>query len=204
MIYQALNLIATELNAHLNTIGPLDMSNDDDVQISNIAFFQSGVTPDPVINNKVVLTLLRIEEETVLKNVPAYRKNYATNQTEYKNPPVHLNLYLLFSINSNNYHNALTYLSRIIRFFQYKNVFDQKNTPPIASTNPHDQLSNFKLIMDMYSPSFEEANNIWGMLGGRHLPNVMYKVRLLGLELDLIKEGQGLIQQIKINDPTTV
>ncbi|MEO1517067.1 MAG: DUF4255 domain-containing protein [Bacteroidota bacterium] len=205
MIYQALKLIATELNSHLNAIGQLDSGvNDDEVQIANIATLDSGLTADPPIANKVVLTMVRMEEESSLKNISTRRKNLSTDQTEYRNPPVHVHLYLLFSINSNDYENALTYLSRVVRFFQSKNVFTSKNTPPISSTNAHDQLNHFKLILDMYSPSFEEANNIWGMLGGRQLPHVMYKMRMLELELDQVKDRRPDIRNIKINDPTTV
>jgi len=204
MIFQAINLIATELNTYLNSVGPLDVSDGDDVHVANIALLESSITANPSLTNKVVLTLVRIEEEATLKNVPTYRKNYATNKTEYKNPPVHLNLYLLFSVNSSSYTNALTYLSRIVRYFQYKNVYTHTNTAAPASTNPIDQLTDFKLIMDLYSPTFEETNNIWGTLGGKQLPHVMYKARMLELELDLIKDGRDAIQEITINDPLSV
>ena len=204
MIYQAINQIATELNDHLNSVAS-SPSGDDDVLIGNIATAgTSELTSDPVIDSKVVITLIRLEEETTLKNVPAYRKNHTTNLTEYKNAPVYLNMYLLFTVNNSKYKDALTFLSRVIRFFQYKNVFDHKNSPLVPPTNSHDQMTSFKLIMDLYSPSFEEANNIWGMLGGRQLPSVMYKVRMLEQELDIVKDGQGVIQNIQIKDPLTV
>lgn len=204
MISQAINLIATELNTYLNSVGPLGGPNDDEVTVGNIAMLESNGQQNNNLNNRVVLTLVRIEEETTLKNIPTYRKNYATNKTEYKNPPVHLNLYLLFSVNNSNYNNALTYLSRIVRYFQYKNVFTQKNSAAPTSINPVDQLSDYKLILDLFSPSFEECNNIWGTLGGKQLPHVMYKARMLELELDLMSDGREAIQEIQINDPLSV
>ena len=45
-----------------------------------------------------------------------------SNEAHYDNPPVNLNLYLLFSVCMPNYEHALIYLSHVIGFFQGKEI----------------------------------------------------------------------------------
>ncbi len=196
MILHALQIIQTELNQHLNSIAA---QSDDTVVIGNIGVLESqDYTPD--LGDNIVLSLIRIQEEATLKNQLNGQRNMATGRMEYKNPPVPINLYLLFAVNSNSYANALTYQSRIIRFFQSKNVFTHLNSVPVNNISDHDRLRSFRLILDLYSPSFEENNHIWSVLGSKQLPYVMYKMRLLELELEQISQTGGLIEEIVVND----
>jgi hypothetical protein len=111
---------------------------------------------------------------------------------------VHLNIYLLFSMTSTSYENALKYLSWIIKFFQQKNVFTPANTP--SASKPSSAEMNFKMILDLYSPTFEEANFLWSTLGGKQLPSVIYKLRLLELEHEITQEVRGVVKEIDINE----
>lgn len=95
----------------------------------------------------------------------------------------------------------MTYLSRVIRFFQSKNVFTELNTDPILSgINEMDRFENFRLLMDLYSPSFEEANHLWSMMGGKQLPFVMYKLRALDLEFRTISSTGQRVEEIHVVD----
>lgn len=201
MIYQALKLVATELNTYLNT---LTDASDDLVILGNIALIDSktesggsggGSAP---LEDKVLLTLVNIREENTLKNLPAYRVDSFNKQTEYKNPAVNLNLYILFSVTSNNYQNALLYLSRVISFFQGKRIFTNHNTTIPSATPSIEDMENFRLILDLYSPNFEETNYLWGTLGGKQFPSALYKVRLVEIEREeLISESRGVIESIQ-------
>lgn len=202
MIYQALKLIATELNTYLDS---LTEASDDLVLLGNIAMIESkmeaggggggGAAP---LEDKILLTLVNIQEENTLKNLPAQRLDSFAKQTEYRNPAVNLNLYILFSVTNNNYQNALLYLSRIISFFQGKRIFTNQNTPVPSATPSIEDMENFRLIMDLYSPNFEETNYLWGTLGGKQFPSVLYKVRLVEIEReDLVKETRGIIKTIQ-------
>ena len=87
----------------------------------NIALLENnGTGGENPIEQKVVLSLVNIEEEKRLKNTPPYKKQ--NGEVEFINPPVYVNLYLLFSANFDNYNNALIRLSRVIEFFQGKTV----------------------------------------------------------------------------------
>ena len=109
-----------------------------------------------------------------------------------------LNSCILFSATTtNSYENALIYLSRLIRFFQSKNVFTPYNSATVPISNPYDEMTDFKLILDLYSPSFEEQNHFWGTLGGKQYPSVLYQMRLLELKRDEVVEGAGVIEEIE-------
>lgn len=204
MILQVLKILSTELETFLDTFSE-DTSAESRVVIGNIAFHEvDKYRPNSVensIEDKVVMTLVRVEEESSLKNNLHYSRNVPDSTIEYHNPKVNVNLFVMFSFNSLFYENALTYLSRVIRFFQSKNVFTQENSlPAAAGINALDQLDTYKIMMDLYSPKFEEANHLWGMLGGKQLPFVMYKIRVLDLEFRRISETNPRIEEIQIVD----
>jgi hypothetical protein len=92
-------------------------------------------------------------------------------------------------------------LSRVIRFFQFRNVFTQDNVAPSSidqgtPSNALDQLSSFKLIFDLYSPTMEEINHLWGTLGGKQYPFVLYTMRLLDLQFKAIQSENSVITEI--------
>ncbi len=151
----------------------------DEVVLGNIAFWDeltSPRTPSPA--NKIVMTLVKTEEEYALKNQTNHRRNPVSGNLEYVNPPVFLNLTVLFSVNTNDYEKAMTFLSRIIGYFQFQRVFTENN-----ATIPVDvMIEHFQFNVSMLSPSFEELNNLWSMLGGKLIPSVLYKFQLQKLE----------------------
>jgi Pvc16 N-terminal domain len=197
MFIHSLQIIRQELNAYLNSIGP---DSNDEVQLGNIS--QLDIPAQGEIGgmkNKIVISLINVREEKTLKNSPFTRRNDVTLKTEYFNPPVFLNLYVLISACQDNLVNALTYLSRITTFFQSKNVFTHQNTVPITDTTTvpeSEKMEEFKLIMDLYSPSFEELNHIWGTLGGKQLPSLVYVVRLVEVKPKKLNATSGVIEEI--------
>ena len=196
MIYQALEIIKSELQ---NYIEPFLKGKGDEVVLGNIAFLDFPLNGNELgskLYQKIVLNLVKISEEGTLKNLPHYE--ITGQKTTYKNPPVVLNLCLLITTGTHMesyFETSLIYLSHIIRFFQGKHVFTNRNTAT-ALEDDHGELEQFKLIMDMYSPSFEEANYIWSTLGGRQLPHVCYKIRLIELERGLKQEERGVVEEV--------
>ena len=127
-------------------------------------------------------------------------RNDITLSTVYENPPVFLNFQILITATHTDYTNALLVLSRAIRFFQFKNVFTQDNVEPLSITknqpsNPLDQLESFKLIFDLYSPTMEEVNHLWGTLGGKQYPFVRMS-RMLDLKFNAVQSESGVITDI--------
>ena len=85
---------------------------------------------------------------------------------------------------SKNYDTSLISISKVIEFFQGKKVFTSSNTVYNRDNVAFEILDDFRFILEIYSPSFEELNNIWGTLGGRQMPSVIYKVQLIQIERD--------------------
>ena len=142
--------------------------------------------------NKAVISLVNVEEDRISRPQELVTRQAGLGIT-YQQPPVLLNLYILFVMNLKSQDAALKWLSAIIRFFQYQPVFT-----PLT----HPALNNGieKLMVDMHTLNFEQSNQLWSMLGGKYLPSVMYKVRQITVDENAIQAGGGFIRSITIND----
>ncbi|MEZ4848557.1 MAG: DUF4255 domain-containing protein [Bacteroidia bacterium] len=189
MISESLKIIKAELGRHIGNLN--DNGSEKDVVLGNISQLENDETG--ILKDKVVITLVNSEEESALKNSSSfYRSNGALT---FQNPPVYLNLYLLFTANwPGNYEVALSRLSSVMEFFQGKNIFTIQNSPnSIADqesfTDP--DFIELRLILDMYTMTFEQINHLWGSLGGKQIPFLMYKMRLVKIDSDkVIREGK--------------
>lgn len=197
MISHALTIVINELNKHLaDTYGSVTPQ----VGLGNLAegfvIGNGGVSRD-----MLYLSVVNIKEEKALKNLPSHVRNDATLRVTYENPPVFLNLQILMVATHLIYTDALLMLSRAICFFQFKNVFTQDNVVPGSITTnrplqPLDRLESFKLIFDLYSPTMEEVNHLWGTLGGKQYPFVLYMLRMLDLKFQAVQSESGLITEV--------
>lgn len=197
MIAHALTIIQKELDTHLKVY---DAASTGKVVLGNMA---EGINTagTGVDRDKLVITIVNIKEEKTLKNLPNYVRNDAALKVSYENPPVFLNFLLLLTATHLSYISATVYLSRAIRFFQYKNVFTQDDVAAGSLVAPEqvmeaDQLVTFKLILDLYSPSIEEVNHLWGTLGGKQYPFVLYMMRMLDLKYKGESKETGLITDV--------
>jgi hypothetical protein len=194
MIDLALDFLWRQMNTYLRM--KLDpASNDDFIQLANISHLNDAEQGNGGNGNNAsqnaFLCLVNIEEDRISKSQENFIRK--ENSVVYKNPRVLLNLYVLFAVNLSGYTEALKRLSLIIQFFQYRNVFDSTNSPSLNTKIE-------KLIADMYSLNFEQANQLWGTLGGKYLPSVLYKIRLVGIEEEAIDAESGFIKIISINN----
>ncbi len=191
MIYHSLIFLAEQLNSYLKTTDGNAGLASDFTKLKNVAH----LTDDEVKNlDNVLITLVNISEEFTMKNNPNFAKQ--GEQVNYRNAPLNLNLYVLFSVcNTSSYEKSLIFLSHIISFFQGKNTFTKQNSPTTK-----DDMGDFRLILDIYSPTFEQANYLWSTLGGKQLPYVMYRVRLVEIFRDNVTESRGVIKQIEFNE----
>lgn len=140
----------------------------DDVIIENLAG-DNG----PANLNGVVITLLKVEEEFALKNGKHHRLTQSF-KVSFQNRKVFTNLYIIISCHD-GYETSLTKLSKVIEFFQGKNIFTHLD----GHADEIDVDENYKLIVELQDFSFEKINYIWSLFGGQHKPCVFYKVRLL-------------------------
>ena len=71
------------------------------------------------------ITLVNVEEEPTLRNLPTVER--IGGALLRQEPPVHLNLYLLFSFEFQTYETSLLHLSNTIGLFQEKRVYTAAN-----------------------------------------------------------------------------
>jgi hypothetical protein len=200
MIAHALTIVINEINQHLDDVFQMSAPA---ASLGNLAegFAGGGPGSGGVARNRLILSVVNIKEEKALKNLPNYVRDDVSLKASYENPPVFLNLQILISATHTNYSDALLVLSRAICFFQHKNVFTPDNVSPGSITanapnNPLDQLEAFKLIFDLYSPTMEEVNHLWGTLGGKQYPFVLYMLRMIDLKFKAVQSESGLITEV--------
>lgn len=174
MIDTAISLLKKEL---LNYLSFKDTTAT--VVVDNIGMLETA-NGDKLANN-IVITVVNLEEESTLKNQPPLR--YAPpNSALYQNPPVFLNLYVLFTSNywGDQYLFALQRISYVVQFVQSKNIFSYAASTDGPFTTDPDLLS-LKFTLELYTLTFEQLNHLWGSLGGRQIPFAMYKLRLVAI-----------------------
>ena len=177
MIYKALTFLEKELSHYIET------EYEREVAMTYVVS-QEGST-DPKEDDSILLTLINIEEEKILKSQSPYIKKINGSSVKI-NPEIKLNLQILFTANFKDYKEAIKSLSGVFRFFQANNVFDHQNSPAL---DPEID----KLILELITPSFEQLNHMWGFLGAKYMPSVMYKVRMLTIqESKVIESVEGV------------
>ncbi|MBL4704869.1 MAG: DUF4255 domain-containing protein [Flavobacteriales bacterium] len=184
MIFETLKILADQVNSYFGSTS---------ITIENVAIVDSQNERADDIDDTVILSLINLQEENTLKNFP--NKYNESNKVQYKNPIVNLNLFILFSANRGTYVQSLSDISKIVEFFQGKKVFTQANSVYNRLDPTLEAIGNFKFTIDLYTPSFEELNFIWGTLGGRQLPSVLYKLSLVKIERDIVQRQAGLISE---------
>lgn len=182
MIESVVKTLKDELVVYLDLVGGLDEPATNIVQVSHLF----GSTGEP-ITKELGITLVNIEEDRINKaNNPYVKTADGFNKV---NPEIKLNLFLLFTANfDTNYTEALKFISYVIRFFQSKSVFTTENTPGL---DPEIK----KIIAELHPMSFEQQNYLWGMIGGKYLPSVLYKLRLL-----VVQEGLPVTNVAEIQE----
>lgn len=196
MIAHALTIVKNELEAHLATFG----GNAPHTELGNPAEI-AAANGNGAARSKVLLSVVNIQEERTLKNVPTYVRDDAALRVRYENPPTFLNLAVLVTATHTAYTDALRALSRALLFFQFRNVFTHENVDPQslsdgAPVNDLDRLIEFKLIFNLWSPTLEEVNDMWGMLGGKQFPFALYSMRMLELRFRATQREAGLITEV--------
>lgn len=204
MVSHALTIVVNELEKHLSdTYGNPAVSPQ--VRLGNIAEGIGGGQNAASLPRDVLgVSMVNIREEKTLKNISNQVRNDAALKVVFENPPVFLNCSILIVATHTIYSNALLVLSRAIRFFQFRNVFDQDSVAPSsistnAPANALDRLETFKLVFDLHSPTMEELNHLWGTLGGKQYPFALYTLRLVELQFKAAQGETGLITEV-VND----
>ena len=176
MLDLALKFIAVELNSYLRA-----RTNSDFGQ-AEIGRVVDDAGKWAIKEDHIGLALLSLEEERAAKGqVP--EGTLINGRYVMLEPPLRLNLYLVAAAYFKQYDVSLRYLSLVLTFFQSRPLFTPERYPAL---DPRID----RLAADLYSPGFEQLNQIWTSIGGKQLPSAVYRLRLIALQ-DLEPSGIG-------------
>jgi len=169
MIYAAVSHISKQLNQFFKR--SFDLS-EDVVVLSNMMDLGASLAPN--IDNKLLVFLVNIEKETVSQR-QANPGSSERSASSY--PPVFLNMYVMIAANfsGSNYPEALKFISNTVSYFQRQPVFDHQQSPEL------DKRIN-KLTLDIENLNIQDLSSLWGVLSGKYLPSVLYKVRMVSFD----------------------
>ena len=201
MIYRTLEFLRSNVNQYIQGQNP-DPDDPGTTSAEDLVTLGEVSLIDPSNNGSgnetIYMSLVYTEEESALKNSSPYFTRGTS--IEMKNPPVFLNLGIVFCANfTSNYATALQRLSEVISYFQSKTVFNFSSAP-VPETSPFiltaDQRNDLEVKVEMMKLSLEEINHLWSILRVRVMPFVMYKVRIVQLEASRKFAGGGTIKEI--------
>jgi hypothetical protein len=151
--------------------------HEDVVVVSNI--LEQDGTVATHVDNKIVVSLVNIEKEVF----PLTRHYGATTHSRStdSNEPIHFNLYLMVAsyFSGSNYQEGLKFLSKTISYFHSHNMFDHQNSPTLDRNID-------KIVLDIENQSIDDMSKLWGMLSGKYLPSLLYKVRMITYDANAV------------------
>lgn len=186
MIDAAIAHLAKELNQYLKRI--FDLA-EDVVVVSNI--LEQDGTVATHVNNKIVVSLVNISKDTVPFRQKALG-NVGNDRAVISSQPVFLNIYLMFSayFSGSNYQEGLKFISNTIAFFQGQPLFDHHTSPDLDR-----QID--RLILDIENLDINDLSNLWGILSGKYLPSILYKVRMVTVDSMAVRAQTSILSKPK-------
>jgi len=135
-----------------------------------------------IAQDSLGLTVINVEEERVFRaQLPAYA--IVDGRQVLQEPEVKLNLHVLVTANFRVYEEALRYLSLVLAFFQSHHAFT-------ADASPSLDARIGKLTAELQTLGYEQLNQVWAFVGGKQLPSVVYKIRLVVVQDQQISSVQ--------------
>lgn len=172
MIDSAMTLVSSQLNQHLQRT--FDLA-EDVVVVSNILEQDGSLLSH--VDNKLAMFLVNIEKDEFPHRRHPDGGTVGADRAVTGYTPVYLNLYVMFAGNfsGGNYIESLKFISNTISYFQRRPVFDHDNTPDL---DPRIE----KLVLDIENLPITDLANLWGILSGKYMPSILYKMRMVGFD----------------------
>jgi hypothetical protein len=118
--------------------------------------------------------LVNIDEERVLKSQLPDTVLLNGRQVVLQ-PELKLNLTMLIAANFSQYDIALRQLSWVLTFFQSHPGFTRDRCPGLDP-----RIERF--TVELQSLTYDQVNQLWAAIGGKQLPSVVYRVRLVAVQ----------------------
>lgn len=189
MIVEALNVIVELINVYISP-----SSTDDPLLLTNISKYNDGNEFSAALNDKLILSIVNIEEDRIAKSPENYTKE--NSMVHYKNPATPINLTVLFAATHTDYQQAILLIEKVIRFFQIKHAFTPGNTPELRTVNEVNNINIEKIIFDWVNLNLEQVNQLWTSLGGHYMPSVVMKMRMFSIDEHQVQKEELPVKEI--------
>ncbi len=187
MINTAIGYVLTELNSYFDLQSG---SAAESIVVAGSLFDLDG-NINTETKNKVVLSMVNIEQDSVYKPVESF-KRLDDGRGQRIKPKININLYLLFVANLGIYSEAMKSIANVISFFQINPSFDYADF--VVANGPKGRLS-----FDLFSMTFEQQNNLWSVLGAKYMPSVVYKVGMLEIQDTQVESEVPPVQELWVD-----
>lgn len=189
MISNAVEFVKNQVEEFLSYKGGVTQSM---VKLSSLANSGNSEENSDVIN----MSIVNVEEEEAMANRLSYAER--AGAFEKRNPPVYLNIYLLFSMNFKDaqYLEGLHWLSLVVQFFQQNKSFSEE----ITAMPPGIEKLNFELV----NIEIDNMSRFWGALGANYQPSVIYRMRMITIDGEGVEAKMSGIHEPKVNTETNL
>jgi hypothetical protein len=126
--------------------------------------------------NSLRLTLFQIDEERSLREQMPSRMIVGGREVVMP-PPLKLNLVVVLAARFQQYDQALRTLSLVLAFFQSHPLFTPADNPDLPAG-----VDRLAIELQSYGP--EQLNQMWTCFGAKHLPAIVYRLRMVVLQDD--------------------
>lgn len=168
VIDAALRFLADEINGHL---------------LKRTGSVLGQVEPGMLVDDKghwvvpqdaLRLTLFQVEEERTMREQLPERITLGARDLHLP-PALKLNLVCVLAGRFQQYAQAWRHLSLVMGFLHARPVFTPEESPGMPAG-----LGRLSLELANWTP--EQMNQLWGTLGAKHLPSVIYRLRVVILQ----------------------
>lgn len=185
MIAAFVNLLREELNAFITQKKGANATYISFANFNNIQENTQGA------DNKLIASIASIEEEKALKIPENFiRQNH---EITYKQPPVWVNITVIFTYYTRNTENydGIDLLSNVMQYFQSKPILTKTNV--LLPTNFPANLESLR--SELVNLNYDQANNLWGIFGGKYYPSAVYKFKSIPIDnQDIVPGGPPILE----------
>lgn len=193
MIGSILNFIAQEMDAFIR-LRMRAHPSEQKVILSPLVDLGGGVAIKE--ENVLVLSLVNIQKDPIATPSRPYDHRDFTKVHIQQAPPVHLNLILLLGayFKPENVKDGLDTLTFGISYLQGKPLWTGQNSPALPSGLE-------KLTFELESLDFHQQSHLWGAIGAKYFPSVIYKMRMIIIDDGTIDQIVPTIQKTGTSGP---
>ncbi len=166
----------------------VDREQDPGYQLGDVVDLNSIIPSDNGQNlaasgtKHITMMMVGLDEERREGKRPYYVPT--DDKQFYKlHPPVEIDIYILFAATIGAYETSLRDISDVVSFFQSNPVFDATRYPALNASVADPDKKPWQLIerlsLRLHMMTFEQQNNLWGMLGRQYMPSALYKMSML-------------------------